>query len=331
MSFEGIWRELEAEPQPAGGGRLRRRVHGQAAADLNLELVLPDRTRVLSLTVPEDLIRGEDELPQARGVAHNLAMNSTPGRAILSLELIDPAAADIFGVLAEDVATATANAQDNSEAVGIWTGRIARWQRLLRNAPYGLGPELQRALYAELWVMRELLGPEFGVADAVVAWEGPNRALHDYQLPAGSLEVKSCAANQPQVVTINGERQLDETGANSLHLVHVSLDVHQHGPESLAEMVASVRASAADTAAQAQLEERLLDYGYLDAHERRYRRTGFAVRETRFFRIGPEFPRLIESDLPEGVGTIRYRLAIAACAPFEVERAQLLEALGVTG
>lgn len=327
MSFAEIWSEFEDSEHPGGAGRLRRRVHGDSAIDLYVELSLPDRTRILSLRVPGHAAGALEELPQGRGIGHVLQM-ADGGHAVLTLELADPAGADIFSALTEDVAKATAATAGPPEAVGTWISQFSRWQRLLRNAPFGLTDELQRALYAELWVMRELLAPALGAQEAVLAWRGPDRASHDYQLAAGSLEVKSCAANQPQVVRINGERQLDNTGTDSLHLVHISLDIHRPGVETLIEMVDSVRALVVGDAVETALEDLLMDAGYLDEHSVRYRRLGYDVRDARFFRVAEGFPRLIESDLPEGVGGVGYRLAIAACAPFEVERNEILQTIG---
>jgi hypothetical protein len=291
--------------------------------DLHVELVLPDRHRAVSLTVEAAAVSGHEDPPQAVGLVHRLVHDGDGRRVTLSLELTDPAAADLFDVLAEDLLAVVAKADDDRDGVGIWTGRMGRWQHLLRRAPHGLSAEYQRALQAELWVMREVLAPPLGVAAAVQAWQGPARARHDYQLPLTSLEVKSCAANQPQVVTINGERQLDDLGTPALHLAHISLDVHQNGPETLLEMVASLRNEISDSGADVLFEERLLDYGFLDAHAARYRSTGYTVREARFFKVKEGFPRLVEADLPEGIGGIQYRLTIAACVDFEVEREQI--------
>lgn len=330
MNLGQLWLEMEEGAPGAGSGRLRRRVQGDSPMDLHAELVLPERHRAVSLTVASGAAAGHGEPPQAAGLRHTLDTGSED-RATYTLELADRAAVDLFGVLAEDLVTAVAAAGEDREAVGIWTGRIARWQHLLRHAPHGLGPELQRALMAELWILRELVAPAAGAPAAVRAWQGPTRSRHDFQLPLTSLEVKSCAANQPQVVTINGERQLDEVGTPALHLAHVSLDVHHNGPESLPEMVASVRELVLGTGAEVELEERLIEAGFVDLHASRYAGTGYTVRESRFFRVAPGFPRLTEADLPDGVGGLRYTLAIAACAGFEVEAGAVGKLIGGGG
>jgi hypothetical protein len=325
-----IWNELERPGSGSGPGRLRRRVEAGSKMDLNVELVLPERQRAVSLTVAADAAAGHEDPPQAAGLNHVLAPGAE-GKKTFSLELTDRAATDLFEVLAEDLITAVAAAAEDREGVGLWASRIVRWQYLLRRAPYGLGPELQRALVAELWILRELIVPAIGVTDAVGAWWGPDRSRHDFQLALTSLEVKSCAANQPQVVTINGERQLDDVGTPALHLAHVSLDVHHNGPESLLEMVTSVRALVVGSGAEIELEDRLLEFGFLDLHAPRYAGTGYTVRESRFFRVTPGFPRLTEADLPDGIGGLRYRLAIAACADFEVEEEAIRSLIGGGG
>lgn len=331
MRLGSIWQELEETGPVTGSGRLRRRVMADSKMDLHAELVMPERHRAVSLTVAAAAAVGHEDPPQAAGLRHTLAPAGTGELVIFSLELADRAATDLFEVLGEDLVTSVAAAGEAREGVGIWTGRIARWQHLLRRAPQGLGPELQRALMAELWILRELVAPAAGTAAAVRAWQGPTRSRHDFQLPLTSLEVKSCAANQPQIVTINGERQLDEVGTPALHLAHVSLDMHHNGPETLPEMVASVRELVLDSGAEVEFEDGLLEFGFTDLHAPRYAGTGYTVRESRFFHVAPGFPRLTEAELPEGVGGLRYRLAIAACADFEVEANAVRDLIGGDG
>jgi hypothetical protein len=321
MGAAAVWGELESSAV-TGAGRLRRRVEADSPQDLHLELAMPDRRRVLSLGLPVHSTLDGTRLPETRGLEHRLVDGST--FKTLSLELIDPAAADLFAILADDLIEVTSCSTDPASAGGAWTGRVARWQRLFRNGNQGLSAEFQRGLFAELWVMRELLKPAVGIAAAIGAWFGPDGSRHDYQLSSTSLEVKSCAANQPQIVSINGERQLDDTGTPSLHLIHISLDVHHNGPESLPGMIAAVRQLAAGSGAEAKLEDLLVEYGFLDLHTSRYANTGYTVRDHRAFNVREGFPRIIESELADGVGRVRYRLAIAACADFEVAESSVL-------
>ncbi len=325
MNASTIWTELESS-DVSSPGRLRRRVAAGSTQDIHLELAMPEGRRLISLALPGDVPIDADKLPETRGLEHKLLV--TAGIKTLSLELIDPAAADLFGVLADDLIRIAADAADPRTAAEAWIGRVGRWKRLFRRGNQGLSPEHQRGLFAELWVIQGLVGPAVGIASAISSWFGPDKSRHDFQLPATSLEVKSCAANQPQEVTISSERQLDDTGTPSLLLVYVSLDVHHNGPESLPGMIDAVRAEVAGSGVEALFEDRLLESGYLDLHVPRYAGTGYTLRDCRGFKVRDGFPRIIESDLPEGVGSVRYRLEISACADFAVEQSALAKLLG---
>jgi hypothetical protein len=326
MSLVEIWTELE---RSIPGDQLhgRRRIHGDAVADLNITITQPGPRRGLSLTVEDAVLVDIDDLPATRGLDHIRRPAGRSGRTILEIRLTDPTANEMFIGLAEDVAGTVSRAHDDREAVGLWLSRIRSWQRLMASAPTGLSGERQRGLYAELEFLRHDLEPLVGITGSVDGWQGPLGG-HDFQLAGGAYEIKGSASHDPQIVRISSERQLDETGTDSLHLVHLSLDVHQHAGESLPELVASVRSLAANTAVEALLNERLVDAGYADAHEPHYRTTGYTIRERQYFRVGDGFPRIIEDDLANGVGSVRYRLAIAACAAFSTTPESALEPLG---
>lgn len=313
--FEATWVDLE-QRLTAGAARLQRRVYPHAPVRILVWAANPGPTRSLAMEAPRDSLLQVETMPEARGVLCILHPPGDTDTGALELQLSDTSASEVFGALAADVARHVAQSATPDEAVQAWLARLSLWQKLLARASQGLSPVRQRGLFAELWFLHSKLGAVVGLDDAVAAWQStPNRS-HDFQLRGGSIEVKSTIASQPQEVIINGERQLDETGTASLHLLHVSLDVHRESGTSLPDMVESLRTAVADRQCAPMLQDRLLEYGYLDMHEPKYRHTGYTVREHGYYRVGPGFPRLIETDLPPGVGGIRYVLAIAACSPF---------------
>jgi hypothetical protein len=326
MNLHALWAELESAPAP-GEAVARRRLPTTSTVDLNITLSQPGPVRGLALTVADIALVNVADLPSTRGLDHRRYAAASAARTTLEIRLTDPAANELFVALATDVARATAAAGDDQDAVGLWLSRIKRWQRLMAQAPQGLGRERQLGLFAELEVLSTDLLKHLDVAVAVEGWQGPLGG-HDFQLPGGALEVKGSAAHEPQVAMVNSERQLDTTGTDSLHLVHVSLDVHQHAGRTLPDLVARIRDIAAGTDAEDALEDRLLDAGYADAHAHQYRTTGYTVRQKSFFEIGDGFPRIVESDLLDGVGGVTYKLVIAACAPFEVDRSSVLSRFG---
>lgn len=235
--------------------------------------------------------------------------------------------ADVFDALSVDLARRVEDAADSASAVLALLGQIARWQRFLASAREGLEPAAQRGLWGELHCLHNRLLPALGGA-AVVGWKGPTGAHQDFQFPSAWIEVKTTLSKQPQTVRITSERQLDETFAPALFLHVLMLETQEGGQATLPALVAQVRSAlGAWPTAREPFEEALLAVGYLDRHAPRYAGVGYAVRQADDFRVGPEFPRIIEADLPVGVGDASYQLSLAACAGFTTPPATLTTAL----
>ena len=327
MDVDAIWADLERRLPAGAHGRQQQRIYPDSGVDLFLAALAPGPRRSLLLTVSTAAVAGIEELPAARGVSVVLLHGEPNGQSTLELQLDEPGANDVFTALVADVARSTSGAADDEAAVRLFLGRLGRWMRLLQRESQGLSGERQRGLYAELWFIRDRLATAVGLVEAVQAWEGPSGAPHDFQTAAGSVEVKSTATNQPQVVRISSERQLDETGTPVLHLLHVSLDVHRDSGESLLAMAGSLRAAVAGGPAASTFEDRLLDAGFADVHAPHYAHTGYTLREINFFELGDGFPRITEQSLPAGVGAVSYTLSIAACLPFRVDERVVMASL----
>jgi hypothetical protein len=327
--LEELWATLERRLPGDRDGTLVQRVRPESRVDLFVTARRREPNRSLELHV--DASASPDELPTGtRGIAvASERLPGSPARTALILELRDPAAAQLFATLCDDITERAAKAESDEHAATVLINRFTRWKRMLERAPDGLSPSRQRGLYGELWTLRELLAPALGVERAVAAWIGPEGAPRDFETEGHGVESKTSAANEPQVVAINGERQLDDAGLASLHLVHLSLESVQGSGETLPDLVNAVRTLVAGTSAEGGLDDLILESGYLDAHASRYGREGYLLRRLTVLRVaGPDFPRLTEDALPDGVGSVRYRLAIDACRDHEVEARELTTTLG---
>jgi hypothetical protein len=72
-------------------------------------------------------------------------------------------------------------------------------------------------------------------------------------------------------------------------------------------------------------EDGLLEAGYVDAHRDLYAAPKYSIKSRRFFRVAEGFPMLTPESLPSGVEDVRYTVAVAACAPYEVVGQEVLQ------
>ncbi len=152
---------------------------------------------------------------------------------------------------------------------------------------------------------------------ALDAWIGHRHAHQDFQLADAAIEVKTSIAKQLIEIRIANERQLDDRGLPSLYLAILLLTELEKGGESLPNLVRNLREVASAAGGIAVLESKLRDAGYVDEHAPLYRR-GYVLRSFHAYQVRSGFPRLLEEDLPTGVGDVTYAIDLALAKPFEV-------------
>jgi hypothetical protein len=255
------------------------------------------------------------------------------GQAMVAVRLGDIRYADVFTVVAEDVVRHLSQAADSATAVGSLITRLRKWQQFLeRHPPEGLSPFACQGLYGELRLLQRLLASRVGPREAVEAWVGPQAANQDFQFPAVAIEAKTSTAKMHQMLEIASERQLDGSGVRHLFLFFLSLDERRGGGEALPALVADLRCQlASDPLTAESFESRLLEGGYLDVHAQRYMESGYTVRDAHFFRVEGDFPRIVESDLRPGVGSVRYTISAAECMHFVVDEDNVIAAISGGG
>lgn len=323
MSVKEAWASLEKET-PVQSGYLSRRLYPESKMDIFAGMKSAGREPVLIWRIAKEVYLGLDDLPESEGVilSREVLHGDIPDHGSLVLELVSPRFRDVFEVLAQDLADLLQGYPTETQAVGGFLARLKRWQAFLKeHGPDGLGEPARQGLYGELWCLRELLAPEVGISVAVSAWTGPARVMQDFQLPGRAIEVKASASKNHQRLHIASERQLDETHAGTLLLLHLSLDARQGTGETLPAIVQSVRTLvSAEPLAVETFEKRLQEVGYLDAHEPQYTRVGYAIREANYFHVRDDFPRIKESDLRSGVGDVGYTILVSECKHYQLDR-----------
>ncbi|WBC13777.1 PD-(D/E)XK motif protein [Micromonospora sp. WMMA1998] len=328
---ENEWRELES-PQSVPG-RSRLRLHPDAPLDIFLSVSHPGRQRMLVFRADarsvDAIVRSVGRLPTAAGIEMSL---SAVSRTEYELQVILTADGlrEVFSPLVTDVAETARVASVAAEALAAAVNRFERWQELLRAVSKdGLSAEARRGLYGELLVLGDVLLTSLNQSDAVGAWTGPTGTNQDFQLPELAIETKASVARRPTSVRIASERQLDGTGTPALFLALASLDERRGGSgESLNKRVGSIRERLTSPAARARFDALLIQVGYLPGRSDLYEEPRYTLRELRFWHVREGFPRLVESNLPEGVGNCTYHVSTSGLDAYRTTPDAVKELIG---
>ena len=321
--------EVEAAARGAAGW-LTRYALPRSGRTLLVAIEGATGTRALLLPLPKAEIPPKKEWPNSEGL--EVFALRLDAEFHLGVRLRAVPFADVFSVLAEDIARQVAEAPDPKAAASAMLARIRRWRKFLAAAAAGLSIEGVRGLVGELLLLRDHLLGSLGPSGAVTAWRAPLRAHQDFQALGGAIEVKATTAKQPQTIRITSERQLDTTGLVFLYLHVVILDERIFDPEQpvvgerLPDLVNDLRRRLERSPESAEdFEDRLLEAGYLDAEAHRYADRLFTPRGEKTFLISEGFPRILELNLPSGIGDVSYSISLPACEPFAVKLTTMLQ------
>jgi hypothetical protein len=314
--FAAIWRELLSADAPDGVSIRRVRPDFVVATYLGIEN--PGRTYVLVFEIPASAIPRAVRWPDSSGLTiETTPVPSSPQLKRILVKLADAASRDIFATLAADVLQMLDGISTPRRAVETIAARLVQWQLFLsRHGAGGLSPEAQHGLFAELIVLRDLVISALGPLAALNGWTGPVGADQDFQLPDVTIEVKASVANPAHTVKISNVRQLDDSSAVALHLVHVALQARNDQGTTLPGLVDQLRTIVGPSIAA--LNERLNHAGYLDIHQQKYASVGYEVMGLQVYRVEDDFPRIRESELRAGIGDVTYHIAVSSCARFQV-------------
>ncbi len=205
--------------------------------------MLPDKHLELLIGLRTDITEEELVFPDWKGMKFELIELEIPikGSKHLSLRLENREYMDIFASLCADLADNLSGATRRHER-GCPSCFLDRWTRFFeRYGLHGLLPEKRQGLFGELYWLRVLLENDIGCMKVLSSWRVA-RGYHDFEINGHVVEVKTTMSKEPRKVRISNERQLDDRGLISLHLLVLSIIRSDAGGESLPEIIETLKA-----------------------------------------------------------------------------------------
>lgn len=325
-----LWEHLETSAglDSGSGSRKYRRLNLERETGVRVSCISHDRMWELLVEIGTEGELSEMIFPNWKGMRFELVTLPIPNPQTqhIGICLENGANRDVFATVCADLVIALDSCCSNDERRHALTGFLARWSRFFeRHRPEGLSPESLRGLFGELWWLRSQIRAGINMMKAVSSWKGCERAYHDFEAAGHVVEVKTTMTKEPRRVFINNERQLDDRGLVSLHLLVLTLVQTDGGVETLPSIVHSLREMIADSPAGIIFENSLLEAGYLEVHESNYGHAYSVICEE-LFHVKEGFPRIIT--IPDGLGDIRYSLVVSAGNRFAADIRDYLTSIG---
>lgn len=240
---------------------------------------------------------------------------------LLTIQLFSNANTDIFAYLCGNLVETIERCDTEAKAIKLVLNRLEKWKTMFsKGASDGLSITEQQGLYGELMYLHKLvLRGIFSYIDTLKIWVGADKAMRDFQGKDWAVEAKTISINNADQITINGERQLDETLLDKLYLYHLSVEVSRMNGQTLNEKVDELRSLFSDDKAALNIfNAKLMEAGYFDYHRELYRERCYKIRKESIYVIDDSFPRIKESELRDGVSNTVYSINVSTCAEYMV-------------
>jgi hypothetical protein len=298
--FKARWEALS----PIGHSGGRYRVYPDHPLNFFLDYSLAGRREVI-IDAHENGINAF-ELPPFE----NIEIVQTPMSDGLRIGLIlhDDDLVNSFSVMCYDLAMRSRSALGPAAALDIVMSGLRNWSDLLRRRTAG-GLTYQEALglIGELLVLEALLEERAANLHTVIrGWRGPNGDARDIGLNGTRIEVKTRHSTVPVALKISSLSQLDDCG-DRVYVVLNRVSPAEHGI-SLATLATRVSGLLIlDPQAIAEFDRKLELAGF--DSEAAVARHVFSLDERRVYAVREAFPRLIPSNVPQGIVSASYEIS----------------------
>jgi hypothetical protein len=222
---------------------------------------------------------------------------------------------DLFAGLCRTLASALEHASDSATSLAIALAHIRRWKTFMSGRGEHLSTEEVRGLFAELAFLIELLDKRPSATEVVNAWLGPDRSHQDFIFGNTAVEIKSLSGAERSTVRISSEDQLESLNdALFLRIYRLSTLPDAAGARSLNALVSEVQDRLREAEAVEAFDRKLVSFGYAPLPD--YDAPSFVISDVSTFNVEGAFPRLVRSELPEGITKVSYEIRLEALAPY---------------
>ena len=226
---------------------------------------------------------------------------------------------DLFFGLCETLISNLLPVENSATALALTLTHIKRWKAFLAGGKIGfLSAEEIRGLFGELLFLRFLYQGRLKQKEALEAWCGPEDVQQDFIFGNTAVEVKTLSGRERNTVRISSEDQL-ESLCDHLFLMIYRLSDGQNSDNSfsLNSLVRLVENELSNTEAIEKLHERLSSRNYVEIPE--YEAPKFKEISQHAYHVATDFPRIIRSNLSDGVVRVHYELKLEKIQKFECD------------
>lgn len=306
------WNILESKEISSGLNTIR------FAADCALEIFLATdeyKSHIVLIHLPSEFTPQSDNLKN-----DNLELIFVRENHCLLIKLLDSEFTGLFDDLIVSLVESVQGLTNAIEAVKIFIETYVKWNVFFVKTPEkGLSKERVIGLWGELSYLWKLFQDKESIVPVnkiIKSWVGPYDAVHDFELPDKSIEIKTKPLTS-STIKISSEYQLEKTASKGLELAVISVAETESGL-SLKDLFLSLKDiilknNGDYTLLLSAIEKETLNEERLT----KYCNFKFSRKKLEVFDCCmPDFPKVVRTELPDAISLVKYNLDVKQLASF---------------
>lgn len=318
-NIKDIW---ESQLNPSKNRVIKERVTQVSGLNCFIGTITFSNAKIFLLELDTNVSIHQNYLKRFTGVEVQILPNSN-GKKELAIILLEEELTDIFIIFIEDIVNSLLNIKNIDAALIIISKRINYWKKLFgKFSSSHLTSEQQRGLFGELYFINQVL-IETENKQILNAWKAPNGTNQDFYTNSKAIEVKTSQSNS-RCIKIANEYQLDTSGLNKLFIAFYKLHEFPNGT-TLINIINDIRLFLnSDIQLTNTFNGKLIALGIMPELEDEYNEIGYSVREEKYYKVTPEFPKITSLMVNESISKISYDVDLGYCKNFETLFAEIL-------
>jgi hypothetical protein len=324
INYKDIWDSLNSESENNIDKTLiARRVPSSGIFPVFLATDFKKGIRLLYVKCDNDdlLI---DNLPNFRGLEISYisaSLGEFTNQNFLKFSQTIPNSKNVFELVISDICENAIRIQSKNKLSAVIIKTLNEWKLFFEKKTDSiLSVQSQKGLFGELYFLKNILFQKYSYSESLLYWTGSAKTNHDFQIINNAVEIKTTSSKQHKRFIVSSEKQLDSSGLENLYLSLFSLNLHNNMPErTLSNLIKEINTILQnDSVAAYQFNIKIAKCGYDYSNSNKYL-IGFSVHDVKFYHVMDGFPRLLQSDLPNGIGDLKYSVMVSACMEYEIK------------
>ena len=233
----------------------------------------------------------------------------------IRFSLTDEEISGLFYTFCDDLIEQTRSLKDESEGYNAIVLRFHQWKKLFVSSKKDFLSESQIiGLIGELLFLKEHLSKRTGLSEALRSWSGQELTHKDFSYNDTWTEAKTIKRSS-QTVKIASLEQLDSKDEGELAVYALEKMSPEYRGITLNKLIMDIRNMFYDNDDKDSFMAKVALQGY--EYHNYYDDFVYEKIYFRSFRVAEHFPKLVPSDMPEGVVKAMYEIDLNKLGDFE--------------